>query len=250
MTIGERIAKCRKEKNLSQEYVAELLEVSRQAVSKWETGQSEPDTANLIALARVFGVSVEYLACGEEDSPTVVYVEKNLPVFKILGIVLFALGGISLLLGIIAPFMFGVGIVTIAFGLLLIFFQREGLILGGVIVTLGVILFVIQGIFFGIDGPVLASIAAVSVGLPVLVYAIIKLVKKIREAGAFGKLKNNPALIRRIILVIIVAAIVVTAIAVPVSIARKRRQSAFEKAKYTFTMPAANIELLLRLKSN
>lgn len=232
MTIGERIAKCRKEKNLSQEYVAELLEVSRQAVSKWETGQSEPDTANLIALARVFGVSVEYLACGEEDSPTVVYVEKNLPVFKILGIVLFALGGISLLLGIIAPFMFGVGIVTIAFGLLLIFFQREGLILGGVIVTLGVILFVIQGIFFGIDGPVLASIAAVSVGLPVLVYAIIKLVKKIREAGAFGKLKNNPVLIRRIILVIIVAAIVVAAIAIPVSIASKRRQSAFEKAKF------------------
>ena len=35
MTIGERIAKCRKEKNLSQEYIAELLDVSRQAVSKW-----------------------------------------------------------------------------------------------------------------------------------------------------------------------------------------------------------------------
>ena len=55
MTIGERIAKCRKEKNLSQEYIAELLDVSRQAVSKWETNQTEPDTSNLIELARIFG---------------------------------------------------------------------------------------------------------------------------------------------------------------------------------------------------
>ena len=64
MTIGERIAKCRKEKNLSQEYIAELLDVSRQAVSKWETNQTEPDTGNLIQLARIFGVSVEYIANG------------------------------------------------------------------------------------------------------------------------------------------------------------------------------------------
>ena len=74
MTIGERIAKCRKEKNLSQEYIAELLDVSRQAVSKWETNQTEPDTSNLIKLARTFGVSVEYLANGEEAPPKVVYV--------------------------------------------------------------------------------------------------------------------------------------------------------------------------------
>ena len=57
MTIGKRIAKCRKEKNYSQEYIAELLEVSRQAVSKWETDQTEPDTGNLIKLAKVFNVS-------------------------------------------------------------------------------------------------------------------------------------------------------------------------------------------------
>ena len=68
MTIGERIAKCRKEKKLSQEYIAESLEVSRQAVSKWENDQSEPDTNNLIKLARLFNVSVEYLANGEEEN--------------------------------------------------------------------------------------------------------------------------------------------------------------------------------------
>ena len=67
MTLGERIAKCRKQKNLSQEYIAERLEVSRQAVSKWENDLSAPDTYNLIALAKLFDVSVEYLACGEEN---------------------------------------------------------------------------------------------------------------------------------------------------------------------------------------
>ena len=58
MTIGSRIAKCRKKKNLSQAYVAEILEVTRQAVSKWETDVNVPDTENLIKLAKLFGVSV------------------------------------------------------------------------------------------------------------------------------------------------------------------------------------------------
>lgn len=232
MTIGERIAKCRKEKNLSQEYIAELLDVSRQAVSKWETNQTEPDTGNLIQLARVFGVSVEYLANGEESPPKVVYVEKNLPIFKIIGIVFIALGGLSLILGAIMTFMLGIGIVTVAFGLLLMLLKKDGLILSGTILVLGVTLFVIQGIFFGLDTPIMCLIAAISVGLPILTYAIIKLVKKIKAEGTIKKLKDNPTLIKRIIIVIVIAAIVITAIAVPASIASKKRRNAFEKAKF------------------
>ena len=232
MTIGERIAKCRKEKNLSQEYIAELLDVSRQAVSKWETNQTEPDTSNLIELARIFGVSVEYLANGEEAPPKVVYVEKNLPIFKIIGIVLIALGGLSLLLGALMPFMLGIGIVTVAFGLLLMLLKKDGLILSGIILVLGVTLFLIQGLFFGIDTPIMCLIAAISVGLPILTYAIIKLVKKIKAEGTIKKLKDNPSLIKRIIIVIVIAAIVITAIAVPASIASKKRENAFEKAKF------------------
>ena len=232
MTIGERIAKCRKEKNLSQEYIAELLDVSRQAVSKWETNQTEPDTGNLIQLARIFGVSVEYLANGEEAPPKVVYVEKNLPIFKIIGIVLIALGGLSLLLGALMPFMLGIGIVTVAFGLLLLLLKKDGLILSGIILVLGVTLFLIQGIFFGIDTPIMCLIAAISVGLPILTYAIIKLVKKIKAEGTIKKLKDNPVLIKRIIIVIVIASIVITAIAVPASIASKKRRNAFEKAKF------------------
>ena len=232
MTIGERIAKCRKEKNLSQEYIADLLEVTRQAVSKWENDQTEPDTGNLIKLAQVFGVSVEYLANGEEESPKVVYVEKNLPIFKIIGIVLIALGGLSLILGAIMPFMLGIGIVTAAFGVLLMLLKKDGLILSGIILVLGVLLFLIQGIFFGIDTPIMCLIAAISVGLPILTYAVIKLVKKIKAEGIIKKLKDNPTLIKRIIIVVVIAAIVITAIAVPASIANQKRKNAFEKAKF------------------
>lgn len=232
MTIGERIAKCRKEKNLSQEYIAEQLEVSRQAVSKWETNQTEPDTGNLIKLARVFGVSVEYLASGEEKSPRIVYIEKTLPVFKIIGIILIALGGLSLILSTIMPFMLGIGIVTAAFGLLLMLLKKDGLILSGIILVIGVVLFLVQGVFFGIDTPIMCLIAAISVGLPILTYAVIKLVNKIKAEGTFKKLKDDPTLVKRIILVIVIAAIVLVAIAVPTSIAIEKRKNAFEKAKF------------------
>ena len=70
MTIGQRICELRKERGYSQEYVAERLDVTRQAVSKWETDLSAPDTYNLIALAELFGVSVEYIATGKGEDTT------------------------------------------------------------------------------------------------------------------------------------------------------------------------------------
>lgn len=70
MTIGQRISDLRKERGYSQEYVAEKLDVSRQAVSKWECDASAPDTYNLIALSALFGVSVEYIAVGKKENTT------------------------------------------------------------------------------------------------------------------------------------------------------------------------------------
>ncbi len=64
MTLANRISRLRKEKKLSQEFVADTLNVSRQAVSKWENGLSSPDTENLIALAGLLEVDVDYLATG------------------------------------------------------------------------------------------------------------------------------------------------------------------------------------------
>ena len=59
--IAERLAKRRREAGLSQEALAERLGVTRQAVSKWERSESSPDTDNLIALARLYGVSLDEL---------------------------------------------------------------------------------------------------------------------------------------------------------------------------------------------
>lgn len=67
MTLGNRISRLRTERKYSQEYLAECMEVSRQAVSKWENDLSSPDTKNLIRLAELFNVSVEYLATGKES---------------------------------------------------------------------------------------------------------------------------------------------------------------------------------------
>ena len=63
-TIGERISLLRQEQGLSQAQLAGLLDVSRQAVSKWESDQSSPDTLRLIKLADVLNTEVEYLATG------------------------------------------------------------------------------------------------------------------------------------------------------------------------------------------
>jgi len=61
MSLGENIKNKRNELKLSQEYVAEQLGVSRQAVSKWETNQSEPTAKNLTELAAIFHISLSEL---------------------------------------------------------------------------------------------------------------------------------------------------------------------------------------------
>ena len=60
-TLAETLKDHRTRCRMTQEFVAEALGVSRQAVSKWETGQSDPSTANLIALAELFGLQPEEL---------------------------------------------------------------------------------------------------------------------------------------------------------------------------------------------
>lgn len=58
-TLGEVIKRHRMECQMTQEFVAEALGVSRQAVSKWENGSSDPSTTNLIALANLFDITLE-----------------------------------------------------------------------------------------------------------------------------------------------------------------------------------------------
>lgn len=67
MSIGERITELRKAQKISQGQLAELMEVTRQAVSKWENDLSSPDTIKLIQLADVLDTDVEYLATGRRS---------------------------------------------------------------------------------------------------------------------------------------------------------------------------------------
>jgi len=60
-SLGETLKEHRTKCKMTQEFVAESIGVSRQAVSKWESGASDPSTSNLFALAKLFGVSVEEL---------------------------------------------------------------------------------------------------------------------------------------------------------------------------------------------
>ena len=70
MTLGEKIAKQRKELNYTQEQLADILGVSRQSISKWESDIAYPETDKLIELGKLFDCSMDYLL--KED-----VIEKN-----------------------------------------------------------------------------------------------------------------------------------------------------------------------------
>lgn len=67
MTIGERLLNLRKEKNLSQEELANVLDVSRQTISKWETDQTTPDFDKIVPLCEYFGITSDELLSGKKD---------------------------------------------------------------------------------------------------------------------------------------------------------------------------------------
>lgn len=110
MTLGEKIQLLRKQRGLSQDGLAERLSVSRQAISKWELGDSLPDTSNVIQMSKVFEVSLDYLlnnGCnddlnksqekGETDSSS----KKEQKLFHLSAKILFIIGVFGTLLLII-----------------------------------------------------------------------------------------------------------------------------------------------------
>lgn len=70
MTFGEKITKLRKESNYTQEQLADILKVSRQSVSKWESDMAYPETDKLISLANLFKCSTDYLLKDECTTAT------------------------------------------------------------------------------------------------------------------------------------------------------------------------------------
>ena len=70
MSLGERITELRNAKNISQSQLAKAMDVSRQAVSKWENGQSTPDPTKMIKLADFLDTDLEYLTTGRVVVPS------------------------------------------------------------------------------------------------------------------------------------------------------------------------------------
>ena len=109
MNLGEKIYKLRKERNLSQEALAEFVGTTRQAISKWENNQGYPETEKLLLLSNVFEVSIDFLLKDEKTESSAdekgYYVSREMAVGYIAnekktckyfgaGFALFALAGI------------------------------------------------------------------------------------------------------------------------------------------------------------
>lgn len=77
MTLGEKIMRLRQSKGLSQEEFGEKMGVSRQAVSKWETGQTMPDVDKIILMSDFFGVTTDYLLKDEMNQTNTVNVDNE-----------------------------------------------------------------------------------------------------------------------------------------------------------------------------
>ena len=69
MALSEKLYTLRKKSGLSQEQLAEQLKVSRQAISKWESGTSSPESDKLIAISRYFNVSLDHLMKEDDNGP-------------------------------------------------------------------------------------------------------------------------------------------------------------------------------------
>lgn len=120
MLLAEKIFSLRTARSMSQDDLAEKLEVSRQSVSKWETGQSTPDLYKIIRLSDLFGVTVDDLVRGgeapqppepsqpqepqEQPQPQVIYVHqrRELTGTQTAGVVLAVAGTILAVIGLIS----------------------------------------------------------------------------------------------------------------------------------------------------
>ena len=80
MKLEEKLISLRKEKGLSQMKLAEMMNVSRQAISRWEVGAAVPSTDNLKFLGNLYGVSLEYLLHDDAPKPN----QNETPMQKII----------------------------------------------------------------------------------------------------------------------------------------------------------------------
>ena len=142
MTLAEKILSLRTERGMSQDDLAEKLEVSRQSVSKWETAQSTPDLDKIIKLADLFSTTVDELVRdGERPQPPeppeakVIYVEREkqgLTPIQALGVV-FEVTGVALaIIGLMgAPLLIFAAVALVVLGLPLLLARKHPFLIAG-----------------------------------------------------------------------------------------------------------------------
>ena len=81
MTVGDKLAKLRKENNYTQEQLADILGVSRQAISKWESNISYPETEKLIRMSELFHCSLDYLLKDKMDTDGIYNSKKGMYIY-------------------------------------------------------------------------------------------------------------------------------------------------------------------------
>lgn len=154
MTLAEKLLELRTARGLSQGELAERLEVSRQSVSKWETGQSVPEIDKIIKLSDLFGVSVDQLV-RQQEGPTpqpaaapapppptppspAARGQTAMPPIHVTGIVCEGMGAGLAVVGIAgAPLLVYVGAALVCFGLPLLLAPRHQLLISGWLLVLG-----------------------------------------------------------------------------------------------------------------
>ena len=141
MTLAEKILSLRTERGMSQDDLAEKLEVSRQSVSKWETAQSTPDLDKIIKLADLFGVRVDQLGRDgerpqppEPSPPQTVYVERRqeLSPLQKLGVVMEASGAALAVIGLMGvPLLIWAAAALVILGLPLLLARKHPFLITG-----------------------------------------------------------------------------------------------------------------------
>ncbi len=111
MSLGERIQNLRKENHHSQEELADMLGVSRQAISKWESNQAIPEVNNIIKLSEIYNVTADFLLMGKENVSLPAIEEDNqitskaISIIKIIGATALITVGFIALLGLLGKFI-------------------------------------------------------------------------------------------------------------------------------------------------
>jgi transcriptional regulator with XRE-family HTH domain len=90
MNIGQRIYKIRQQKNITQEQLAKDLAISRQAVSKWESGKAIPDIENLMYISSLYDVSLDELIKGDNEVGQKIIADASAKKWHKLSILFFA----------------------------------------------------------------------------------------------------------------------------------------------------------------